>query len=189
MKVHIKPLQLLRSGGPALLAGLALAPAAIVWDSSPAASASNVTTSTSLFPVALADAASPTLRAKVTAEDPSVTATPTGTVSFTINGSEPVQCDGLATNTVSMSGGVATCKVTSALPESGSPATAQATYGGDETFAPSTGTYTCTAGHTGCVASIPVPGSIASNCSTDVSVALELLPRLGPRRFGHRLPE
>ena len=172
MKVHIKPLQLLRRGGPALLAGLVLAPAAIVWDSSPAASASNVTTSTSLFPVALLDATSPTLRAKVTAEDPSVAATPTGTVSFAINGSEPVQCDGLATNTVSMSGGVATCKVTSALPASGSPVTAQATYGGDDTFAPSTGTYTCTASHAGCVASIPVPGSIASNCSTDVSVAL-----------------
>ena len=141
MKVRIKLLQIFRRGLPALVAGLALAPVAIVWDSLPAASASNITTSTSLYPVALIDASSPTLRAKVTA-DPSDAGTPTGTVSFAIHGSGPVQCDGLATNTVAMSGGVATCKITSVLPASTSPETAQAIYGADDTFAPSVGTYT-----------------------------------------------
>jgi len=140
MKVDIKLLQFFRRGVPALVAGLALAPVAIVWDSVPAASASTTSTTTSLYPATLLDATSPTLRAKVTGSA-SDAGTPTGTVSFAINGSGPVQCDGL-TNTVVMSGGVATCKITSALPSPGSPETAQATYGGDDNFAPSNGTYT-----------------------------------------------
>jgi len=41
-----------------------------------------------------------------------------------------------------MSGGVATCKITSVLPASTSPETAQAIYGADDNFAPSVGTYT-----------------------------------------------
>ena len=105
MKVDIKLLQFFRRGVPALVAGLALAPVAIVWDSVPAASASTTSTTTNLYPATLLDATSPTLRAKVTGSA-SDAGTPTGTVSFAINGSGPVQCDGL-TNTVVMSGGVA----------------------------------------------------------------------------------
>ena len=146
MKVHIKPLQILRRGGPALVAGLVLAPLAVVLDSSPAVYATSTATGTHLYPVALTDATSPTLRAKVVAADSSDAAIPTGTVSFTINGLGPVQCDGLATDTVQMSGGVATCKITSTLPASGSPATAQATYGGNDSFAPSDGVYTSSDG-------------------------------------------
>ena len=93
--------------------------------------------------VALVDSSSPMLRAKVTSV-PAVAETPTGSVSFGIDGSGPVQRDGLATNTLPMTGGVATCKV-SALPASTSPWTAQATYGGDGNFTSSDGTFTTTA--------------------------------------------
>jgi hypothetical protein len=62
-------------------------------------------------------------------------------VTFSVSGSGPIKCDGL-TDTVAMSGGVATCKVTSALTVSGSPKTAQATYSGDGSFATSYGVLT-----------------------------------------------
>ena len=101
--------------------------------------------STSLSAVTLLDSNSPTLRAKVTGVPPS-DVTPTGTVTFTIDGSGPLQCDNLPTDTIAMSGGVATCKVTSGLPSPGSPETARATYSGDGTFATSSGTFTSSDG-------------------------------------------
>ena len=108
---------------------------------SPTKPVSEAESSTSLSVVALPGSSTPTLRAKVTSVPPSE-ATPTGTVTFTIDGSGPLQCDDLPMDTVAMSGGVATCKVTSGLPSPGSPETARATYSGDGNFATSNGIFT-----------------------------------------------
>ncbi len=137
--------QIFRSIIPALAAGLTLALVPVVWGSLPAASASPSDSSTSVSAVTLADSTTPTLRAKVTG-GASSTATPTGTVSFTIEGLGPVQCDDLDTNSVAMSGGVATCKITSALPASDSPETADATYSGDDNYTSSDGIVTSSDG-------------------------------------------
>ena len=145
MTRRIKQLQIFRRTVASFVAVLVLAPVTIVWDSLPAASTSQSESSTSLFVVALAGSSSATLRAKVTSVPPSGEV-PTGTVTFTIIGSGPVQCDGLPTDTEPMSGGVATCKVTSGLPASGSPLTAQATYSGDDNFIMSDGSYTSSDG-------------------------------------------
>ncbi len=148
MTSHIKLLRLFRRSVPAFVAGLALAPVAVVWDSLPAAPAGQTlpttiepqaNSSTMLSVVTLAGS-NLTFRAKVTGL-PDSAATPTGSVTFAIDGSPgPVECDDLPTDTVRMSGGVATCKVTSALTGSGLPATAQATYSGDGSFNTSDGT-------------------------------------------------
>ncbi len=106
---------------------------------------SEADSSTSLFVVTLQGSSSLTFRAKVTGVPPS-DVTPTGTVTFTVDGSGPLQCDNLPTDIIAMSGGVATCKVTSGLPSSGSPETARATYSGDDTFASSNGTLTANDG-------------------------------------------
>jgi len=111
----------------------------------PTGPVSEADSSTRLFVVALPGSSSPTFRAKVTGVRPS-TVTPTGTVTFTIDGSGPLQCDDLPTNTVRMSGAVATCKVTSGVPASGSPETAQATYSGDGNFTASDGSFTAVDG-------------------------------------------
>ncbi len=145
MTSHVKPLRIFRCVVPTLVAAFALAPAAIVWDSSPAASSPTSDSLTNVFTVTLRGSTTPTLRAVVTGE-PSGAASPTGTVSFFINGSGPVQCDDLATNTIAMSGGVATCKITSALVGSGSPETAQAMYSGDGSFSASDGSVTSSDG-------------------------------------------
>jgi hypothetical protein len=80
-----------------------------------------------------------------------------------------------------MSGGVATCKVTSALPASGSPETAQATYSGDGNFTASGGTFTASGGsfHPNDGNPAPVvplvvtpPASIPDDCSSDAAPAL-----------------
>jgi hypothetical protein len=140
---------------------------------------SEAQSSTTLFVVALVGSTSPTFRAKVTGVTSSAR-TPTGTVSFTINGSGSLQCDGL-TNTVSMSGGVATCRVTSALPTSGTPETAQATYSGDGNFTASVGAFTAsggtfTASGGNFSPSVPLvvtpPVSIPDDCSSDAAPAL-----------------
>jgi len=141
MSWHFKQLQGVRRGVATLVAVLVLAPVGVVWVSLPAASASRYDSSTSLFPVALQGSSTPTLRAKVTGVPPSAV-TPTRTVTFTIEGSGPIACDDLANDTVEMSGGVATCKVTSGLPAVGSSETVQATYSGDDNFIVSDGSYT-----------------------------------------------
>ena len=174
-----------RRGVPALGAVLALGPVAVVWDSLPAAPAapagvaSKANSNTTLSMAALVGSTSPTFRAKVIGV-PSGTAAPTGSVSFAVNGFGPLQCDGLS-DTVSMSGGVATCKVTSALPASGSPETAQATYSGDGNFTASGGTFTASGGsfHPNDGNPAPVvplvvtpPASIPDDCSSDAAPAL-----------------
>ena len=159
MAWHTKQLRTVRRDLTALVAVLILSPVAIVWDSLPAA-ASQADSSASLVPVVLAGSSTPTLRAKVTGV-PSSTVTPTGTVTFTIEDSGPIQCDDLPSDTVRMSGGVATCKVTSGLPASGSPETAQATYSGDDNFMLSDGTYTSNDGSFSPGASRPSPAITA----------------------------
>ena len=158
MTCRLKQLQPVRRGLAGLVAVLVLAPAAMVWDSSPAASATQSDSSTNVTVVTLAGSSSPTLRAKVSGEPQSI-GTPTGTVSFSIFGSGPLQCDDLPTDIVAMSGGVATCKVTSGLPASGSPATVQATYSGDGHFIVSDGSYTSNDGSFTGANSTPPPAS------------------------------
>ncbi len=174
--------QMFRRGVAALGAVLAVAPVAVVGDSLPAApagAASTANSSTTLSMAVLVGSSSPTFRAKVIGV-PSGTAAPTGSVSFAVNGFGPLQCDGLS-DTVSMSGGVATGKVTSALPASGSPETAQATYSGDGTFTASAGTLTASSGtfHPNDGNPAPVvplvvtpPASIPDDCSSDAAPAL-----------------
>ncbi len=172
-----KQLGLFRHGLCALVGCLILVPVAVVWDIIvPAASAGTVpeaSSSTTLSVVALPDSTTPTLRAVVTGVSSSA-GTPTGTVSFAIEGSDPIQCDDLTTNTVQMSGGVATCKVTSGLPASGSPETAQATFSGDGAITSSGGTFTSNDGTF--TPSPPVvvtpPASIPDDCSSDAAPAL-----------------
>ena len=63
---------------------------------------------------------------------PSSAVTPTGAVTFAVSDSSgPVHCGG-GTDTLSLTAGVATCTVTSAVPASGSSYTAEATYSGDD---------------------------------------------------------
>lgn len=101
------------------------------------------------------------------AGDASSTATPTGYVTFTIEGVGPVQCDDLDTDTVAMSGGVATCKITSALPGSGLPTTADATYWGDANFASSEGAATSSDGSFSSASTTSSsPGSTTTTTST-----------------------
>ena len=147
MMSHLKLLRPFRRGVPVLVAVLAPAPVAVVWDSlraapagqsPPATTGSQANSSTKLFVVKLAGS-SLTFRAKVTGA-PGGAEAPTGSVTFALDGSSgPVQCDGLS-DTMPMSGGVATCKVTSALTASGLPQTARATYSGDDNFTTSYGT-------------------------------------------------
>jgi glycosyl hydrolase family 16 len=137
--------QIFRRCAPALVAGLALAPVGLVWDSMPAASLSTADTDTNLTMVALPNSDTPTLRARVTGAPDGADA-PTGSVAFAIEGSGAVQCDDLATNVVEMSGGVATCKVTSPLAGSDSAQTALAIYTGDDGFTASVGTVTSSDG-------------------------------------------
>jgi hypothetical protein len=96
-------------------------------------------------------------------------------VAFAIEGSDPLQCDGLPTNTVPMTGGVATCRVApTVVPPSGSPVTVQTTYSGDSNFTASNGTYTANDGTF--VPSVPLavtpPASIPDDCSSDAAPAL-----------------
>ena len=69
---------------------------------------------------------------------PMASGTPTGSVTFAITGADgsTINCD--AGNSATLSGGVATCTVTSALVSSGSPYSVTATYGGDGNFTGST---------------------------------------------------
>ncbi len=69
---------------------------------------------------------------------PAASGTPAGTVTFAITGAggSTVECDG--GDTVTLSGGQATCTVTSALVLSGSPYTVTGSYGGNGNFAGST---------------------------------------------------
>ncbi len=170
---HLNLLRRFRRGVPVLLACVVLAPVAVVWDSLPAAPAARALTtigsqanSTTTLHVAPLAGSSLTFRAKVTGV-PDSAATPTGTVTFAIEGSSgPVQCDGL-TNTVSMSGGVATCKVTSALSASGLPDTAWATYSGDGSFTASGGAlYTSDGNFNSSVPTTSDPGPPAPTTTT-----------------------
>jgi hypothetical protein len=171
-----KQLQRFRRGLFALVGCLILVPVAVVWDITvPAGSAATVSagTTTTLSVVALAGSTIPTLRATVNGAS-SGTGTPAGTVTFAIVGSNPIQCDDLTTNMVQMSGGVATCKVTSGLPASGSSEMAQATYSGDGAFTSSDGTVTSNDGTF--IPSPPLivtpPASIPDDCSSDAAPAL-----------------
>lgn len=161
-------MQPLLGGLCALVGCVILVLVAVAWDGSgPVASAGTVSeasSSTTLSVVALVGSTNPILRATVTSV-PSGAGTPTGTVTFAIEGTDALQCDDLATNTIQMSGGVATCKVTSGLPASGSPATAQATYSGGALF---------TASHNTVPLPLVVtpPASIPDDCSSDAAPAL-----------------
>ena len=172
---HIKQLRIFRHGLCALVTGLVLTIGAGMWNAVPAASAgstSQAQSSTRVFVVA-GTSTTTTFRAKVTGASSSAP-TPTGSVAFAINGSDPLQCDGLSTNTVPMTGGVATCRVAPAVPPSGSPVTAEATYSGDENFAASYGTYTADDGNFAPPVPLVVtpPASIPDDCSSDAAPAL-----------------
>jgi hypothetical protein len=132
---------------PAVLAGALLVPTVIAVGSLPAASASPTSSNTRLLAVTLTGSATPTLRAIVSAQIPGAPI-PTGTVTFSIVGSSPVQCDDLTTNTIPTTGGVATCKITAGLPDGavGASETALATYSGDGAHTASAGTYTSSDG-------------------------------------------
>lgn len=171
-QAHVRQLQFCRHGICALVAGLVLAAVVVVSAPAPAPAASagpmsEAQSSTRLFVVATGSP-STTFRAKVTS-GPSSAGTPTGSVTFALNGSDPLQCGGLATNSVPMTGGVATCRVSPALPPSGSPATAQATYSGDGNFTASDGNF---------APSVPLvvtpPTSIPDDCSSDAAPALRV---------------
>ena len=99
---------------------------------------------------------------------------PTGTVTFAIDGSDGLECDDLTTNVVQMSGGVATCKVTSGLSAAGSPETASATYSGDGEFTPSDDTVSSNDGTftTSPPLVVTPPATIPNDCSSDAAPAL-----------------
>lgn len=97
--------------------------------------------------------------------------TPTGTVTFAVDAPEPLTCDGLATNTVPMSGGVATCKIDSAMLASGMPLTAEATYSGDPSFSNSQDGVTA-GGSTPAARVVSPPPTIPDDCSSDAAPAL-----------------
>ncbi len=99
----------------------------------------NVSKGASRTRLSVLQPAGPGEPAKITAAVAGVPAVPggaTGTVTFTITaagGASTVNCDG--GDAVALSGGLATCTVSSALVFSGSPYLASATYGGDGNFA------------------------------------------------------
>jgi Right handed beta helix region len=158
-----------------LATGLVMATAGFAWGPVPGASAGTTTlapTSTRLFVVA-GSATATVFRAKVTGVS-STGQTPTGSVAFTVDGS-PLECDGLPTDSVPMTGGVATCRVSPAVPPSGSPATAVATYSGDGTFfASNPDELTESDGNFAPSASrvVTPPTSIPDDCSSDAEPAL-----------------
>ena len=180
---YLKLLRRFRRGVRALLACLVLAPVAVVWDSLPAAPAGRALTtigsqasSTTTLYVAALTGSNLTFRAKVSGV-PDSAATPTGSVTFAIEGSSgPVQCDGL-TNTLPMSGGVATCKVTSALSASGLPDTAWATYSGDNNFTTSVGgLYTSDGNFNSSVPTTPTTSTTTTSTTTTTTTTTTTAP-------------
>jgi hypothetical protein len=168
-------LRLVRRSACAFVGGMLVTGAAATWAAVPAASDDSTTqaqSSTSLSYVATGPT-STTFRAKVTGA-PAGAPTPTGSVTFSVNGSDTLDCDGLPSDSVPMTGGVATCRVTPALPPSGSPATAQADYSGDNNFAASDGTLTVSDGNFAPPVPLVVmpPASIPDDCSSDAEPAL-----------------
>jgi hypothetical protein len=173
-----KRLRSSRRGIGALVAGAILLPMAAVstlaGSAPPAGAASAAASTTALSIVTLVDSTSPTLRATVAGASTG-SGTPTGTVTFTIVGADALQCDDLTTDTVQMSGGVATCKITSGLPASGTAETAQAIYSGDDAFTSSAGTVTSSDGSFTSSPPLVVtpPASIPHDCSSDAAPALD----------------
>ena len=170
-RVRGNRLRPLRRGVCALVGCVTLVLVAVVWDGTGPAAAgtmSKVPSRTTLSVVALVGSTTPVLRATVTSAPPgSGAGTPAGTVTFAIEGTDALQCDDLTTNTVQMSGGVATCKVTSGLSAPGSPETAQATYSGGAVFTASDDSVALSPALV-----VTPPASIPDDCSSDAAPAL-----------------